>query len=222
MTDNSTIAQRKQLAEVAERYCQQGYEIIFPPDYDKLPDAIAMYNPDLVVRNSRETVVVLVRSNSSSNFNNNQYLSHLAKEIERYSDWRLELIVNKSSNAGNSAIALESLQIDEVKSKLQVVEQLAEQYPEAAFLYYWSLIEATVRLLVAKEHLNLREFNFKRLIKELVFNGVRSQSQYQTLEEAFGIRNATAHGFKARPVDYSDVRQLDQLERELLIELENS
>ena len=221
MTDNSTIAQRKQLAEVAERYCQQGYEIIFPPDYDKLPDAIAMYNPDLVVRNSRETVVVLVRSNSSSNFNNNQYLSHLAKEIERYSDWRLELIVNKSSNAGNSAIALESLQIDEVKSKLQVVEQLAEQYPEAAFLYYWSLIEATVRLLVAKERLNLREFNFKGLIKELVFNGVISRSQYQTLEEAFQIRNATAHGFKARPVDYSDIQQLNQLQQELLTELES-
>ena len=221
MTNNSTIVERKQLAEVADRYRQRGYEIIFPPDYDILPDAIAIYNPDLVVRNSRETVVVLVRSNSSSNFNHNQYLSHLAKEIEQYSDWRLELIVNKSSSGENSLIALESLQIDEVKSKLPVVRQLAEQYPEAAFLSYWSLIEATVRLLVAKELLNLGEFNFKRLIKELVFNGVISQSQYQTLEAAFWIRNAIAHGFKTRPVDYSDIQQLNQLEKELLIELEN-
>ena len=221
MTDKSAIAQRKQLAEVADRYSQQGYEIIFPPDYDKLPDAIAIYNPDLVVRNGRETVVVLVRSNRSSDFNNDRYLSHLAKEIESYSDWRLELIVNKSSNADNSPIALESLQIDEVKSKLPVARQLAEQHPEAAFLYYWSLIEATVRLLVAKERLNLREFNFKGLIKELVFNGVISRSQYQTLEEAFQIRNATAHGFKARPVDYSDIQQLNQLQQELLTELES-
>ena len=46
-------------------------------------------------------------------------------------------------------------------------------------------------------------------------------SQYQTLEKAFWIRNAIAHGFKTRPVDYSDIQQLNQLEKELLTELEN-
>ncbi|MEM8673277.1 MAG: hypothetical protein AAGF83_05320 [Cyanobacteria bacterium P01_G01_bin.67] len=66
-----------------------------------------------------------------------------------------------------------------------------------------------------------KEFDFNRLIKELVFNGVISQSQYSTLQKNIRLRNAITHGFKTNYVDYNCVDKLIQLQQELLTELEN-
>ena len=76
--------------------------------------------------------------------------------------------------------------------------------------------------MVEQEHLSLKEFDFQRLIKELVFNGIISRSQYQTLKEAVQIRNAIAHGFETQVIDRSYVRQLIRLQHELLIEIESN
>ena len=220
MTNTKINPEREQLAKIVDKYRQKGYEILFPPDYENLPDFIAKYNPDLVVRNDRETVVVQVRSARASSITKTQYLSHLAQEVAQYPNWRLELLTTKTNN--KDYILYESWQIDEIRSRLHLVEQLAEQYSEAALLYCWSSLEATVRLLVEKEHLSLQEFDLQRLIKELVFNGIISRSQYQTLKESVGIRNAIAHGFRTQIIDRSYVRQLIQLLQELLTDLESN
>ena len=143
MTNTNINTEREQLARIVDKYRQKGYEILFPPDYDKLPEFVTQYNPDLVVRNDRETVVVQVRSARTPNITKTQYLSHLAQEIAQYPNWRLELVVNRTSNNENYTFQ-ESWQIDEIKSRLQLVEQLGEKYPEAALLYCWSSLEASV------------------------------------------------------------------------------
>lgn len=219
---NKTM-ERKQLAQLAAQYRQQGYEVMFPPDYEELPDFISTYTPDLVVRNEQETVVIQIQTSNSPNFTNTQYLSHLAKEIEKYPNWKLALkeIKSDSIKITNSLIAQDSLQANEIREKLQIVKQLAREYPEAATLLCWSLIEATIRLLVKKEHLSLKEFDFKRLIKELVFNGIISQSQYSTLQKANQLRNTIAHGFKTDIVDNNHIEQIMLLQQELLTELEH-
>ena len=220
MTNTNINTEREHLARTVDKYRQQGYETLFPPDYENLPEFVAKYSPDLVVRNGHETVVVVVQSAPIQSVTKTQYLSHLAKEISQYPNWKLELIAIGTNNNENYTFR-ESWQIEEIRSRLQLVEQLAKQYPEAALLYFWSSLEATIRLLVEKEHLSLKEFDFQRLIKELVFDGIISRSQYQTLKEVVQIRNAIAHGFGTHVINYSYIQKLIQLQQELFAELKN-
>ena len=74
--------------------------------------------------------------------------------------------------------------------------QLATQHVESAFLYSWSLVEATLRLVVHQEGLSSHRFSPIYLVKELVIEGVISKSEYQVLMNAISLRNAIIHGFK--------------------------
>ncbi|MBE9045676.1 hypothetical protein IQ255_14890 [Pleurocapsales cyanobacterium LEGE 10410] len=224
MTGIDLKNRQEQLIEAAEEYRGKGYKILFPSDYEYLPEFISSYTPDLVVHNERETIAIKVVSREALNFTTMQYLSHLAKEVEKHSGWKLELLATKLKleDIKNYLIAQDSLQINEIRAKVPIVKQLAESYPEAALLYCWCSLEATIRLLAEKEHLSLEEFDVKRLIKELVFNGIISRTQYQILQEAWRLRNVTAHGFKTHPIDRSYIQKIIKLQQDLLVELENN
>ena len=109
-----------------------------------------------------------------------------------------------------------SLQENEIKSGLKVARQLLEQYPESAMLYSWSLVEATLRLVAEEDGLSLRRFDPLYLVKQLVVEGIISQSEYQLLMDSLSLRNAVAHGFKTTPITQDSVDNLIKTTKQLL------
>ena len=99
---------------------------------------------------------------------------------------------------------------------MQVVRQLATEHQEPAFIYAWSLVEATLRLVVEKEKLSLQRVDPLYLVKQLVTEGVISKSDYNLLMNALQLRNATVHGFKTTQLTQKSVYELIEITEQLL------
>lgn len=208
--------ERERLLKLAEDYRDKGYEILFHPNPDDLPNFLKNYRPDMIVRRGDEAVVIEVKSRSSLNSSSSQYLRNLAQVIDQHPGWRFELVMTNPEEATYSPKAEGSLQEDEIKSRLQVAKQLVTQDPESAILYSWSLVEATLRLVAEKEGLSLQRFDPLYLVKQLATEGVISRSEYQLLMNALSLRNAIAHGFKTTQLTQKSVYELIEITEQLL------
>lgn len=185
--------ERERLLELAEEYRQKGYEVLLPPKPEELPDFLRGYRPDMIVRRGEEAIVIEVKSRTS--IASAQYLQGLAQAAEEHPGWRVELVMTNLEDAVYFAKVEGSLQEDEIKKQLQVARNLAVHHPEVAILYAWSLAEATLRLLANQERF-MQKPEPLHLLKQLATEGVISKAEYQSLMNAFPLRNAIAHGFK--------------------------
>ncbi|ELS00849.1 hypothetical protein Xen7305DRAFT_00005500 [Xenococcus sp. PCC 7305] len=218
MLISTSKIERKQLLQRAEEYRDKGYEILFHPSSEDLPDFLKNYRLDLVVRNKDETVVIEVRSRASLNPASTQYLRNLTKIIEQHPGWRLELVMTNPEDAIYSIKAEGSFKEDEIKSRLATVRQISQHDLESALLYSWSLIEASLRLVAEKEGLSLQKFDSRHLLQSLATEGIIGQSEYQILMNSFLFRNAIAHGFKTTPIPQNLVDDLIKITEQLLQE----
>jgi uncharacterized protein YutE (UPF0331/DUF86 family) len=221
MTTPTENTERERLLKLAEEYRDQGYDILFHPNPEDLPDFLRNYRPDMIVSREDEVVVIEVKSRSSLNSSSTQYLQSLAQAVEQHPGWRFELVMTNPGEAAYSTRAEGSLQEQEIQSRLAVVSQLSENYPESAILYSWSLVEATLRLVADKERLSLRRFDSLYLVKRLATEGVISQSEYQLLMNSLSLRNAVAHGFKTAQITQDSVFELIEFIEQLLKTLQS-
>lgn len=216
MANLTTSTERERLLKLAEEYRTKGYEISFEPDSEDLPDFLKNYRPDMLARRADETVIIEVKSRSSLDYSSTQYLRNLAQVVEQNPGWRLELVMTNPEDAGYLQKAEGSLQWPEIELRLQVARQLATEYPEPAILYFWSLVEAALRLVTEHEGLSLQRFDPLYLVKQLATEGVISRSEYQSLMNARSLRNAIAHGFKPAQFTKESLYELIDITEQLL------
>ncbi len=212
--------ERSRLLELVTEYRQKGYEVLLSPKPEELPDFLRSYHPDMIVSRGEEKVVIEVTSRPS--IASAQYLQGLAQAVEEHPGWRVELVMTNPEDALYSAKVEGSLQEHEIKSQLQVATELTVHHPESAILYAWSLAEATLRLLANKEGLDLQRPEPLRLLKQLATEGVISKAEYQSLMNAFALRNAIAHGFKTTHLTPNVVLNLIEVTEQLLNSLNTS
>ena len=211
--------EREQLLKIAEEYRQKGYEILFPPNLEDLPDFLKSYRPDLIVRRGEESVIIEVKSRTSLNSSSTQYL---AQAVAKNPGWRFELMMTNSEDAVDIPKAEDSFQESEIELGLQVAKQLVTQHLESAMLYSWSLVEATLRIVAQKEELSLQRLEPHYLVKKLTAEGVISKSEYQLLMNSLSLRNPIAHGFKSTQLTENSVYELIAIAAKLLKDLHSS
>lgn len=212
--------ERSRLLELVTEYRQKGYEVLLSPKPEELPDFLRSYRPDMIVSRGEEKVVIEVKSRPS--IASAQYLRGLAQAVEEHPGWRVELVMTNPEDALYSVKVEGSLQEHEIKSQLQVARELTLHHPESAILFAWSLAEATLRLLANKEELDLQRPEPLRLLKQLATEGVISKAEYQSLMNAFALRNAIAHGFKTTHLTPNIVLNLIEVTEQLLNSLNTS
>ncbi|MBC7973158.1 MAG: DUF86 domain-containing protein [Verrucomicrobia bacterium] len=216
MVNLTANLERERLIQVAEEYREQGYEVLLQPQLEELPDFLKGYRPDLLAQRGAERVVVEVKSRSSLDASSTQSFRSLAQEIEKHPGWRFELVMTSSSDSTYSTQVEGTLQEREIALRIEVAKELADNYPESAILYAWSLAEATLRLLAEREKLSLQRFDSAYLLKYLVTEGVISKAEYDLLRNSSSLRNAIAHGFRATQLTSSSVYELINVTERLL------
>ncbi len=215
--------ERERLLKLAEEYRNKGYEVSFHPNLVKdLPSVLRNYRPDMIARRGDETVILEVKSRSSLNSSLRKYLQNIALVVEQNPGWRFELVMINPEDAAYFPKAESSLEQTEIEIRLQVARQLTPQHPEAAILYSWSLVEATLRLVAEHEGLSLQRFDPLYLVKQLVVEGIISRPEYQLLMDALSLRNAIAHGFKTTQLTQESVYELIDITEKLLKDLHSS
>jgi uncharacterized protein YutE (UPF0331/DUF86 family) len=169
----------------------------------------------MIAYGGKESVVVEIKSRASLNTSSDQ-LRALANEIEMTPGWRLELVMINPEDETYSSNMERSLKQNEIESQLQAVSQLSSQHLESAFLFCWSLVEATLRLLAEQEFGILQRVDPLYLIKQLATEGVISRTDYKLLMNALSLRNAIAHGFKATQLSQNSMSELIKITEQLL------
>ena len=209
--------ERERLLKLAQEYQEKGYEVLPYPSREDLPEFLKKYRycPDMIAYGEKESVVVEIRSRAALKTSLKQ-LQALAKEIEITPGWRFELVMTNPEDETYSSKVERSLKQNEIESQLQAVSQLSSQHLESAFLFCWSLVEATLRLLAEQEFGILQRVDRLYLIKQLATEGVISRTDYKLLMNALSLRNAIAHGFKTTELSSTILSELIKVTEQLL------
>jgi hypothetical protein len=213
--EGATSRERQRARAIAEEYRSRGYEVIEQPSLEQLPEFLASYRPDLLVRRGDEATIVVVKSRSS--LAKEPQITELARLLPAKPHWNFELVVVGEGEQLSTPEGARPFARDDVLRGIEEAERLAAfGFSEAALLLAWSISEATVRLLTEEEGIVLDRYSPLYILKQAAINGVISRDEYNFLTKVMKYRNALVHGFKTTDFDPAFVTELIKLTRHLL------
>ncbi len=213
---NATVELERQRARaIAEEYRSNGYEVIEEPSPEQLPDFLADYRPDFLMRRGNETVVVEVKTRKSLAKEPN--VRELARLLQTKPGWSFELVVVGEGEKLRSPEGTLPLEREDILQRIEEAGRLLKSgFSEAALLLGWSASEATVRLLTEDEGILFDRHAPSDILNRAATDGVISRDEYNFLMNAMNYRNALVHGFKVADFDYALVGHLISTTKRLL------
>jgi hypothetical protein len=218
MSTRNRAFERATVERVAQEYRDKGYQVVVQPDATERPDFIREYQPDIIARSPRETVVIEVKNWVSAA--ERDQLQAIAKRVEGRPGWRF-VVVSPGDVGGAPGPELTDLQEPQIVQLLNQATNLrADGQIQAALLVAWSALEAAMRRAAEANAIELRRSDPWAVMRELVSNGVLDRQRYRDISDVLRVRSAIAHGFAA-PETVDLAPALDLIEtsaRELLAE----
>lgn len=206
--------ERLRLASVASEYRERGYEVKVRPTAVDLPDFMVDFEPDLIATGNDESVVVEVKARNE--LDNNRDVGAIEAAIRNHPGWRFELIIDALDSEDGSLLGP-----DQIETSLDEADELRTRgHVVAGLLLLWSATEGILRLLAAREKVELESSAPGYMTKQLYSLGLLGRDQYRILDEAVRLRNRAAHGFQVS-VTQQDLARIAAIARELLTELES-
>jgi hypothetical protein len=207
--------------ELAEKYKNQGYNVMVAPLPSQLPDFLSSFQPDLLVTKPDDNLVIEVKAKQSLRFT--EETRRLADIVSRRPGWRFDLVLYLDDNIGVTDLFSPSqvLAKPEIEGYLAEVDKLFSlKLFTSAFLLAWTATEATLRYLAKHHVLMIPTFHPLVFCKELAYQGIISSEQYNLLSQLIPIRNSLVHGIKTKPIEENVIIEIKQIIRELLQEAE--
>lgn len=212
MTNGLMVSEDKVVGELADKYEREGYEVIFSPRSEELPDFLRGFHPDLIATKPDGGIVVETRKRGR--VRRVDYWKELTAAVQRQEGWKLELFLPPLPDRPEP----ESLSEAEIRDHLRHSAALASDgATEAGFLLVWSAVEAALRLLMERYNLETSDTQPGTLIARLVGDGLMEREDYASLKNYLLYRNSLAHGFR-QPVTADDIAQLQAIVERLLSE----
>lgn len=213
---DATMSLEKQRAhELAEEYRRRGYAVIEAPSQEQLPDFLAGYHPDLLIRKGEEAIIVAVKTRAS--LTKEPHIRELARLLRTRPNWTFELVIVGDGEQWRAPEGARPFVREDILNNTAAAEHLLEAgYAEAALLLAWSAVEAAVRLLTEEEQIVLDRLMPLSVLKQAVMHGVISREEYRLLTKIVEYRNALIHGFKPSHFEPTYVTDLTSTTKRLL------
>lgn len=194
MSTPDRTLERVTVERVAQEYRDKGYKVVVQPDITERPDFIREYQPDIIARSPRESVVIEVKNWESAE--DRERLQGIAKRVESRPEWRLIVVSPGQARPGDLGPELNDLQEPQIVHLLDQVATLrASGQLSAAVLVAWSALEAAMRRAAVANAIESRRGDTWGVMRELVSNGIIDRERYRDLSEVLRVRSALAHGF---------------------------
>ncbi|HAO20167.1 MAG TPA: hypothetical protein DCQ37_06555 [Desulfobacteraceae bacterium] len=129
----------------AERYKQQGFEVIVEPDIQELPFDLGKYCPDLLVKKSESEGYIIEVKTSVSRTSVERY-REISDMVSQHKGWRFLLITGEDAVSDEITIKAEELLSWEqiFKQKEQGERFISVGEVGNAFLSLWLILEALI------------------------------------------------------------------------------
>ncbi|MFY9621865.1 MAG: hypothetical protein WAM70_15765 [Pyrinomonadaceae bacterium] len=184
---------------VAERYRQQGYDVVFEPDPSLLPKEAKSLHPDFLATKEGERVIVEVKY--SQNLLAYPALMRLAEDIRRLPGWRLDVVILEQPT---KSIEPQALSVEHAKRRLEGADRVAETGDYGAgLLLLWTAAESVLRDHVRRQA-DETLTSTSRLPKLAYSLGLIGTEDAATAEWMTRIRNDVVHGRTESSVSKSD------------------
>lgn len=204
------------LERVAQRYRDEGYDVVVHPGGDLVPTFLSGFQPDLIATRGKESAVVEIKTNRVD-LSNDPYITRLAEIIEAQPGWRLDLVVLESESTVDRAAqdATEPTE-DQIFQTLRSAEELADKgYAPSACVMAWAGLEAAMRRIRDDAELYGRTTPIE-LMRALYSNGFLSREQFDRLRDSFKIRSQIVHGLVPPRIEPDMVRFIAATARSLV------
>ncbi|OQX03536.1 MAG: hypothetical protein BWK80_55480 [Desulfobacteraceae bacterium IS3] len=201
--------------KAAEKYRQQGFEVIVEPSVEDMPFDLGTYHTDLLVKKSESEGYIIEIKDSAARTSIERY-REISEIVSQHSGWRFLLITGEDAllNEGNIK-AEELLSWEQIFRGIKQGERLISLGEiEGAVLSLWSILEAMMRKQAEKVSLPIERFPTSSLINHLYSQGELSIEQFDQAKSLLDIRNYLVHGFQAAELGNA-VKQLRELVTEL-------
>jgi Holliday junction resolvase len=203
------------LKSVAERYRNEGYDVIIEPGSGAVPFDLGGYTPDLIARKSDLAVIVEVKTQAERmSFDQ---LRSVVDEVRRHKGWKFVLVTSQDVLAfALPAEDEDQLSWDEVGHRIKDAQRLSDLgEKEAAFLILWIAFERMMRFEARRIALPVDRLAPAILIRQLYSQGELSMAQFDAALRSQDVRDRIIHGFRASDLNDA-VARLGTVVRELL------
>ena len=204
-------------SRVAEKYRQEGFEVILEPQERELPFDLGTYRPDLIVRKSKDEGYIVEVRNTAARIPVERY-QEIAELIAQHAGWRFLLIT------GDDAVTEVPEKIEgefpswqHLKERLEQVNRLLSLgESEGAFLSLWVLLEALMRKRAEQMALPIERLPTSSLVNHLYSQGELSMAHYERVRVLQETRNRLVHGIEVSQLD-APLAQLQEVVNELMV-----
>ncbi len=195
MTSIFEEREEEAIRAIAARYEGRGYKVVVRPPPDLLPQPLRGIRPDLLASNSRENVVIEVKSKGT--LARTTEPKRIAQTVACLPGWRFELVITNPELLHSVPVHGEMLSRREIDSRLAEAKALRSSgHLSASFLIAWSAAEALLRRVAFKNGLDTSGYSPAALYKELYSIGVIPRKAYEVFAVAVQTRNTLVHGFR--------------------------
>lgn len=181
---------------VAEQYRQDGYFVIQEPNDSELPFDLDGYTPDLIaMRDPNHNLIIEVKRSSATS--SAERYSKVAQIVAGHIGWRFLLITEDDVTLIGNEPDADTPTWTSIRNHLERgASPTLVQFPEARFLYAWSILESTLRRVALDNHIPIERQGTIALMNQLYSLGELDIDQFDVLKATLNTRNRVAHGFK--------------------------
>jgi HEPN domain-containing protein len=209
----------QQIKRVANRYFEQGYEVVVHPGPDALPPFAKDFKVEVLARRTDGNVLASVMA-SSREFQKDRELSRYADVIAMHTNWRYDVFALGPSEPSlpdyqQDATELTDQQITDSLDAAERLDQLG--FAPQAVIAAWAAAESAIRHRIrAQGGEAVWGATPRVLLNELLSTGALSSDDYRRFLDLSHLRNVIVHGFAVPEIDPSVVPFLTNTTRRLL------
>lgn len=197
MITSNRAARDAKIAELAEEYASEGYQVIRDPDASLLPFDSFGYRPSLLARRREDFIVAEVRTvGRPSAFHR---FADVVEQVKKHGGTSFPLVFVEDVEAAVLPEEGELLSTwDQLQDQVVRMERLLHvNDAEGAFLGLWIALEGILRREARDAGLSVERLPSAALIEHLHAHGVLAREPYETLRTLLPVRERAVHGFQA-------------------------
>jgi hypothetical protein len=205
------------VAQVAEEYRREGYQVISSPGPDQVPPFAQGHEVDLVASRDGEKILVVVKT-SREDLQKDAQLLRIAEAIKRQPGWRLDLVVlNADAPAYRVSPDASEPTAEDIRRNLDQAEHLAKTDGlPVAVVMSWAALEAAMRWAARRTGIEPGAGAPSFLLGALYSRGPLHREEFDRLSEAMKVRNAVVHGMSLPAIDATLPQYIISVARRLL------
>ncbi|MBX3000618.1 MAG: hypothetical protein KF893_19010 [Caldilineaceae bacterium] len=214
MTVNVEYAHSLLESKVAEKYRQQGFDVVLSPQPKDLPFDLGNYRPDLLVKKSADEGYIIEIKRNAESMPIERY-REIAEIIAQHEGWRFLLVTGDDVfPVGQDDGGV--LSWEQIRYRQKSAEGLLSfGEMEGAFFISWRVLEALLRRQAQQVLIPIERLSALSLINHLYSQGELSMAQFDKARSLLALRNRLVYGYQA-PDLREPTTELHELVNELL------